>query len=411
MIWTIASVRVYNGTVAAELAAAGIAELDTLKTGVEQVVSDALISSNMLLSERHCYAVMYGNGINRLKEAELVYSIRSIIALAQTRTYLGVINGKIGRYVGTRGVYIGIEPSIAGRKKNLSFSSDVFVRDVKTGTSQSAETARVLTVLFQPVKMHNTSVEPSFVVTDIALANLWDNMAATIRENDIPVLLWNPQYGTLLAGKSAEKLDDSLCAQAADAAARSGTGYDIISYQGRNYLACGSALKYADLHVLSIQEYAGLVPRMAQIQRVILACAVVSMLLLLTAMFAFSKFTNPVRKLAMRLTGIRTPDDAIRGEILKLKHVLDDFTERHGKTPDKPLADGALRQAILGGPGAAPQAEALLAELGEGARGAARFCVLLFSIDEFRTNASYFDRTYYMYIISSMAREMLPVPL
>ena len=117
---------------------------DSLDTLLENCQNAA----DILMNERYFTSVAGSYTLDRLKEYALMSSIMKLKINYPYIRHMGIVNGRLDRYVGTRGVYFGCEDSI--KEADLSQENHhyaIFSRNVREyeNTEESRKAARAAT--------------------------------------------------------------------------------------------------------------------------------------------------------------------------------------------------------------------------------------------------------------------------
>lgn len=159
-----------------------VASIRQTGNSLNQVLSNCQNAVNLLMNEGYFYSVTTSFSVDRLKEFKMLESIEHIQASYPYIRYMGVVNGNLNRYIGTRGVYSGCDDEIARAKNSQSERSyDIYLRTVRSyeNTSESTK-VQVLTYLYKPFTERKTG---NCIVLDLDLEFIKDQMEAV--ESDL----------------------------------------------------------------------------------------------------------------------------------------------------------------------------------------------------------------------------------
>ena len=144
---------------------------DSLDTLLENCQNAA----DILMNERYFTSVAGSYTLDRLKEYALMSSIMKLKINYPYIRHMGIVNGRLDRYVGTRGVYFGCEDSI--KEADLSQENQhyaIFARNVREyENTEESKKISVLTYLYEPYSFRGTG---SYIVMDLDLAAMRDQL-------------------------------------------------------------------------------------------------------------------------------------------------------------------------------------------------------------------------------------------
>lgn len=146
--------------------------MEAIVSGVETVITDMydniLPTVNYMLTFKNIGDFMNTHDIDRVTEARLLNDL-SRLEIADSRVnYIGVVNTLTERYIGTRGVYSGLEPEILNCMES-EVMLECFFRQVPLDANiDTSPRADVLTFVYKPGGVY----EQGLIIIDITLDSL-----------------------------------------------------------------------------------------------------------------------------------------------------------------------------------------------------------------------------------------------
>ena len=355
-----------------------------LAVNVDSIFLNEVSTAKLLLSDKDIYSVIYGKGINRVKEAEAARMIRKLRSNDSTIEHLGIINGYTGRYIGTRGVVQEALAQLPAEVRDDEQSISIYRQVIQV----SRQTSEVITMLYKAFNFHSRETG-SLIVVDIGIAKMFQQIQDKIKP-DTAILLYD-RYGELMA---ANGLGMSLVQDEMDISRNLGEAeadYRLTRRGREKYLSVSAGVPSVGMRLVEVVPYDGYKTGFYAARKAVLIYLFVGVVVLGLVALLF--------RLKIALHGLdRAGEDAAEKAPAPGDGEGMDRTTDRGRWAREPLL------ALLSDPG---WQEAAAETLGLTERGSDSFQVLVVSVDSAsRQNWSPQKKTAYADMVRACIRDM-----
>lgn len=319
---------------------------ETLKAAVSGVdtVMDSLYDNilptvNYVLTFKNAGNFMNTDHVDRVLEAKLLNDLNRLEIADSRVNYIGLVNLSAGRYIGTRGVYSGIEPEILNCGKSGRIL-ECFSRKISLNANiDSSPRADVLTFVYRPGQVYKQGL----IVIDITLDSLLETMPLTDS-----VHMFIAKDGELLMSSLAENGSDEDILQIVPDMEDKTPWYAIKSVAGKSFEIAAAKTESFGFTIVCYRTGAGIGPAM---RNIVLPVLLIDTLLLLAggtvSFFMAARVYKPLGQLYRQVSNRRNRgknlteqakgyDDSVNeieifGDMLKNyeehSHVLEKYTK------------------------------------------------------------------------------------
>ena len=284
---------------AREAGAAMVNAKDQYTEWLNQLFLDSLNIGAIVTEDKDFVNYMKLEASEPLVEHDLLSMLKKAVNPYPNIRYVGVINGKIDKYVGTRGVYYD-----TSEYNDKSFFPEnkliyAYIRTVKS-YENLAESSReeVLTILYRPHNSNRTEGRWSGIVLDIRLSDIRKKLQLFSGQDGREAFIMDSS-GSIVMDINAIHVEMPLGdVQRSDA--------NIPHVQrlsdGNRYIFVWSPLNYANWEILCIQSFHGLNWRFMDLQGMMIRILLTMLIAYIGVALLLSKVVyNPVQSIMERL--------------------------------------------------------------------------------------------------------------
>ena len=377
---------------------------DSLDTLLENCQNAA----DILMNERYFTSVAGSYTLDRLKEYALMSSIMKLKINYPYIRHMGIVNGRLDRYVGTRGVYFGCEDSI--KEADLSQENQhyaIFARNVREyENTEESKKISVLTYLYEPYSFRGTG---SYIVMDLDLAAMRDQLKLIDSEVWEQIALLNGEGKQVLGVHTGTDQKQALEALAGEIPEGGESGYFSGAYAGTKQLVSFCRLSGIPWCIVGIQPWGNIVSVFMGTQWIFLIGAgLVIVLYVILSVFFSNYIYSPIKDIRDSI-GVEPEKDGNQDELELIGNAFSSYRRREDcyRWDTSPVRK-AVRKCFKRQDSSWEELDKLSDPFLETMASGSPYCVVVLSADSScRQNDFYQDRQLYCYILMKMAEELL----
>lgn len=270
---------------------------------LDQIFLDSLNLGAAIAGEGKFYEYMLAQERDAIVEYSVLQLLKEKATPYDEIRFIGIANAGLNRYIGTRGVYEGIEPDLMEKEFVGNQAIHVYRRTVRSYENfENASTEDVLTILYRPYSLRSR-IEHGGIVMDVAMHEISEKLASMANENSRSVYLLDGDGAVICAANAQHDMPQGALSHV------NNSQYAIRRLDGEEYIVVQSTLSYGNWSLMCFQDCYGLTWMFSDIQQVIMKTIAFLLIAYAVLSLLFSQLVySPVRSMIQHI-GISGEDE------------------------------------------------------------------------------------------------------